>query len=135
MVDLASDLIGPLCRIDDLADGHSRGFDPLGEGRDSMFVVRQGARLFGWRNACPHYDRARMAWKKDQFLNAERTQIVCGAHGAMFTIDTGACTIGPCLGQSLTAVALAVRDGALFVVPPFAPARPNRKPDHAQTNR
>ena len=123
---LATDLIGPLCRIEDLVDGHSRGFDPLGEGRDSMFLVRRGDALFAWRNACPHYDRARMAWKKDEFLNADRTQIVCGAHGAMFTIDTGECTIGPCLGQKLTAVNVVLRDGAVYVVAPYAPARPQK---------
>lgn len=134
-IDLHAGLIGPLCRIEDLAEGHSRGFDPLGEGRDSMFVVRQGDRLHAWRNACPHYDRARMAWKKDEFLNADHSQIVCGAHGALFTIDTGECTLGPCLGQRLSAVTIAVREGAVYVVPPYAPARPQRRIAHAQTDR
>jgi nitrite reductase/ring-hydroxylating ferredoxin subunit len=128
---LTTDLIGPLCRVDDLPDGHSRGFDPLGEGHDSMFIVRQGARLHAWRNACPHYDRARMAWKKDEFLNADRSQIVCGAHGAMFRIDTGECTIGPCLGQRLRAVELVQHEGAVYVVAPFAPSRPQRKRPNA----
>lgn len=129
------DLIGPLCRIDDLAEGHSQGFDPLGEGRDSMFIVRKDGRLHAWRNSCPHYDRARMAWKKDEFLNADRSQIVCGAHGALFTIDTGECTLGPCLGQQLTAVALHIEDGKVWVVPPYAPARTQRRIAHAQADR
>ena len=135
MAALTIELIGPLCRADDLEDGHSRGFDPLGEGHDSMFIVRQGAHLFAWRNACPHYDRARMAWKKDEFLTADRSQIVCGAHGAMFRIDTGDCTIGPCLGKRLQAVELAIRAGAVFVVPPYAPSRPKRKLPDAPQNR
>ncbi len=129
------DLIGPLCRLDDLAEGYSRGFDPLGEGRDSMFIVRKDGRLHAWRNSCPHYDRARMAWKKDEFLNADRSQIVCGAHGALFTIDTGECTLGPCLGQQLTAVTLHIEDGKVWVVPPYAPARPQRRIAHAQADR
>ena len=78
-----------LCRLDELADGRSKGFDPLGEGRDTMFVVRHGAEVFGYRNACPHYDFARMAWKKDEFLNADHTLIQCGAHGALFRIEDG----------------------------------------------
>lgn len=111
----------PLCRIDDLADGRSRGFDPLGEGRDTMFVVRRGERLHAWRNACPHHDHARMAWKKNEFLNGDRTQILCAAHGALFAIEDGECTLGPCLGQRLTPVALAVRNGEVFVAGPYEP--------------
>lgn len=86
-----------------------------------MFIVRQGNALFGWRNACPHYDHARMAWKKDEFLNAARDKIVCGAHGALFEIDTGVCTLGPCLGQSLTKVALTIQNGAVYLSGPYAP--------------
>lgn len=104
-----------LYRVDDLIDGRSRGFDPGGTGRDTMFVVRQGARLFGYRNACPHYDRARMAWKKDEFLNGDRSHILCAAHGALFRIDDGECVIGPCLGQRLSPVALGVRDGWVWL--------------------
>ena len=123
---LTIDPIGPLCRLDDLIDGHSRGFDPLGEGRDSMFIVRKGEVLHAWRNACPHHDRARMAWRKDEFLTADRSQIVCGAHGALFDIDTGTCTLGPCLGQHLAPVALRVVAGVVYVLPPYAPGRIRR---------
>ncbi len=108
-----------LCRVEDLRDGHSRGFDPLGEGRDTMFIVRQGDRLFGWRNSCPHYDHARMAWKKDEFLSADRAKIVCGAHGALFEIESGLCVQGPCLGDMLTPVPLAVRGAEVFLCEPY----------------
>jgi nitrite reductase/ring-hydroxylating ferredoxin subunit len=111
----------PLCRLDALVDGASRGFDPLGEGRDTMFVVRRGDRVFGWRNACPHYDFARMAWKKDAFLNADGSRIQCSAHGALFRIEDGLCEVGPCVGQSLTPVPLAVRDGAIWLAGDYAP--------------
>jgi len=120
----------PLCRLDDLPVGQSRGFDPLGEGRDTMFIVRQGDRLYGYRNRCPHYDNVRMAWKKDEFLNSDRSRIVCGAHGALFEIDTGRCTLGPCLGDSLTPVALDLREGEVFLSHPYAPGlrpRPGRQ--------
>ena len=111
----------PLCQMADLIDGRSRGFDPLGEGRDTMFIVRRGDQLFAWRNACPHYDHARMSWKKDEFLNADRSRIICGAHGALFEIDTGRCVHGPCLNQTLTPVALDVRDGLVYLAGPYAP--------------
>ena len=110
-----------LCRLDELADGRSKGFDPLGEGRDTMFVVRRENEVFGYRNACPHYDFARMAWRKDEYLNADHTRIQCGAHGALFRIEDGLCVIGPCVGEALTPVPLEVRDREVWLSGPYAP--------------
>jgi nitrite reductase/ring-hydroxylating ferredoxin subunit len=98
-----------LCRLDDLTDGRSRGFDPRRSGQDTMFLVRRGERMHGWRDACPHHGGTPMAWRKDAYLNAKGDRIVCGAHGAQFDIETGACTHGPCLGQRLQPVAIVVR--------------------------
>lgn len=109
------EIVEPLCRLDDLVESKSRGFDPLGEGRDTMFLVRKGDAVYAWRNHCPHYDRARMAWKKDEFLDPSGQQIMCFAHGALFEIDSGICTLGPCLGQSLTPVDVEIRDGTVWV--------------------
>ena len=93
-----------LCRLDELPDGQSRGFDPTGTGRDTLFIVRQGERLHAWRNACPHVDGAPMAWRKDAYLSGDRRRIVCYAHGAQFDIASGECLLGPCLGQRLSPV-------------------------------
>lgn len=97
-----------LCRLDDIPDGDSRGFDPWGDGRDTVLVVRQGLRVHAYRDTCPHYGSTPMAWRKDAYLNGDRSRIVCSAHGAQFDIATGICTLGPCLGQSLEAVAVAI---------------------------
>ena len=102
----ATDIV--LCHLDDLPDGEALGFDPEGSGQDSILVVRQGARLHGYRDLCPHYGDTPMAWRRHAYLNAEGTYIVCAAHGALFEIDGGACVRGPCLGQALTPVKLAV---------------------------
>lgn len=93
-----------LANIDEIADGDSRGFDPEGSGRDTMFVVRQGNALHAYRNACPHVDGASLPWRKDAYLSADRRHIVCYAHGAMFDIASGICVLGPCEGQALTRV-------------------------------
>jgi nitrite reductase/ring-hydroxylating ferredoxin subunit len=100
-----------LCRLDEITDGGARGFDPQGDGRDTLFVVRRGARLYAYRDACPHVSGAPMAWRKDAYLNGDRSRIVCSAHGAQFDIATGLCTLGPCLGLSLARVALSVDGG------------------------
>ncbi len=98
-----------LCHLDDLPDGGARGFDPRASGRDTVFVVRQGEMLWGYENACPHHGTP-LPWRKDAYLNAAGDRIVCAAHGALFEIDTGVCTLGPCLGDALTPVSLTLHD-------------------------
>ncbi|HET6829471.1 MAG TPA: Rieske 2Fe-2S domain-containing protein [Ramlibacter sp.] len=113
----ASGRVVHLCDAGELAEGTSRGFDPTGTGRDTMFIVRS-AGLHGWRNACPHWGGTSMAWRKDAFLNREGTRIVCAAHGAQFDIASGLCTLGPCVGERLSRVELIESaDGSLLVDP------------------
>lgn len=95
-------------RASDLPEGSARGFDPQAAGRDAFFVVRHEGRLHAWRNACPHVDGAPMAWRRDAYLSADGRLIVCAAHGARFDIASGVCVLGPCVGQALTPVRVAV---------------------------
>ena len=107
-----------LCREDELAEGESRGFDPWNEGHDTVLLVRYRGSVRGWRDACPHHGGTPMAWRKDAYLNYDRNRIVCAAHGAQFDIESGACVLGPCLGQSLQRVGLAMReDGKIYIRP------------------
>lgn len=107
-----------LCHLDDLPDGGSRGFDPLATGRDTLFVVRRGPQLHAYVNACPHHGTP-MAWRKDAYLDGTGEHIVCAAHGAQFEIHSGLCTLGPCLGDRLTPVALSVgADGSVHIPAP-----------------
>ncbi len=95
-----------LCKLQEIADGDSRGFDPFDEGRDSVFVVRQGSTLKAYRNDCPHWPGSPMAWRKDAYLSSDKKNIACHGHGAEFEIETGLCIKGPCLGDSLKAVSV-----------------------------
>jgi nitrite reductase/ring-hydroxylating ferredoxin subunit len=106
-----------ICRADEVGEGQAHGFDPMDEGRDILFVVRWLGGLQAWRNACPHINGAPMAWRKDGYLSADGSRIVCHAHGAQFLPDTGLCVSGPCLGKKLTPVQIVVEtDGDLFAV-------------------
>jgi nitrite reductase/ring-hydroxylating ferredoxin subunit len=105
-----------LCHLSDLPDGGSRGFDPQQRGQDSLLVVRRGRQLWAYADACPHHGTP-MAWRKDAYLNAAGDRIVCAAHGAQFDIASGLCTLGPCLGQSLTRMRLSLQhDGEVHLV-------------------
>jgi nitrite reductase/ring-hydroxylating ferredoxin subunit len=94
-----------------LPDGASRGFDHLGQGRDTIFIVRKGSRIFAYFNDCPHVESAPLAWRKDEYLNKGKTHIICHGHGAEFTIDDGYCVLGPCIGKSLKEIKVDVSQG------------------------
>ncbi len=79
-----------------------------------VIVVRRGERFIAYRNQCAHMavplnllDRVAMSPNGELLL--------CDHHYATFRVDDGYCTEGPCMGESLTAVALDVRDGAVFI--------------------
>lgn len=99
-----------LCHLDEIPDGSACGFDTEGAGHDTVFVVRRGGRVHAWRDACPHHGTA-LPWRKNAYLSASGEHIVCAAHGALFEPQSGICTLGPCLGEALTPVAVQV-DGA-----------------------
>ena len=104
-----------LCHIDDIAEGRSIGVMPNDRGRDQVVLVRQGRRVYGYVNNCPHYDRAPLGWKKDEFLTADGQHIMCASHGALFRVADGACELGPCLGQSLQRLDIRVEGSAVYL--------------------
>ncbi|MFK7828708.1 MAG: Rieske (2Fe-2S) protein [Congregibacter sp.] len=104
-----------LCHISELQESRALGFDPFREGKASVFVIKKNASLYAYGDHCPHYGTTPLPWKKNEYLDKAGDVIVCAAHGARFDITTGICISGPCLGQSLSAIALHVRrDGQLF---------------------
>lgn len=112
--------VTPLCRLDDIAPGGSKGALPNHRGRDRVLLVRQGERVYAYVNNCPHYDRAPLGWKRDAFLNGDGTRIMCAAYGALFRIEDGVCEIGPCLGQALTRLRVEIRqDGVVWLLEPL----------------
>jgi len=108
-----------LCKLTDIEDGASKGVYPDKKGYDRILLVRQGNTVFGYVNICPHYGQSRLGWKKDEFLDGDRTAIVCASHGARFRIEDGYCELGPCLGQQLTAVKLEVTDNSVHLLEPI----------------
>lgn len=103
-----------LCRLDEIGDPGSKGFDDV-EGEPGFFVVRRGDAVFAYRNSCPHYG-APLDWKPDAFLSVDRTRILCSMHGALFNMDDGVCTAGPCPGEALEKVNISVRNGEIFII-------------------
>jgi len=103
-----------LCRFDELADPGAQGFS-FGSDvmRRDVLLVRQGAQIFAYENACPHQGTP-LDFLPDQLLTHDRKHLLCSTHGAIFEIATGYCVRGPCKGKSLRAIPCHVENG--FVV-------------------
>ena len=103
-----------LCTLDELADPASKGFEmDTGDGVVSLFVVRRDSEVRGYINSCPHTG-VPLEWVPDQFLDADGSFIECATHGALFTIEEGKCVSGPCAGDRLRPVRLAVEVGVIY---------------------
>lgn len=104
-----------LCKLEELEDGSAKGFDPENSGSDTIFIVRQGEQVFGYKNSCPHIPEATLEWKKDAFLRGNPSKIFCSGHGALFNIEDGLCVQGACLGQSLQPLELVVENSEIYL--------------------
>jgi nitrite reductase/ring-hydroxylating ferredoxin subunit len=89
-----------LCLESQLEEGNAKGFDPWGEGRDTVIALLWHGSVRVYRNLCPHLNVS-MQYRKDRFMSGDRQHIVCFAHGALFRPESGECVLGPCLGQGL----------------------------------
>lgn len=104
-----------LCRLEEIPEGEGLGFTVgEGEARQLIFVLRQGARVYGYRNSCPHIGTP-LDMVPDRFLTYDKRHILCMTHGARFRIQDGYCFAGPCAGQRLGAIAVRVTDGAVIL--------------------
>jgi nitrite reductase/ring-hydroxylating ferredoxin subunit len=104
-----------VCRLSDLGPQGARAFT-LGEGDWPLrgVVVRLGETVRGYLNRCPHAGHP-LNLLPERFLTPDGTLLLCSSHGALFEKDTGYCVAGPCVGRSLTAVALEVRLGFVLL--------------------
>ena len=108
------DLTRVVCPLAELGNG-ARGFT-IGGGDWPLrgFVVRVGDSVRGYLNRCPHAGHP-LDLLPQRFLTADGTLILCSAHGALFEKASGYCVAGPCLGRSLTPIALQVKCGLVLL--------------------
>ncbi len=114
-----------LCQLEDIPEGKSRGFLPIRR-EDQVLAVRKGDEVFVYMNSCPH-EWVPMDLRKDYFLTGNGEEIMCYAHNAHFTIETGFCTTGPCINKELIKVPHRIENGAV-IVPLELPKTPSCRP-------
>jgi nitrite reductase/ring-hydroxylating ferredoxin subunit len=86
-----------------------------GDARVSLIVTRRDETVSCFRNRCTHANYP-LQRADGRIVVQEGRFMVCGAHGASYTLSEGACAGGPCNGASLARVAIEVRDGAVFTL-------------------
>lgn len=108
-----SEIAGPesgsqLCTLADL-QGRQAITRTFGEGRDQreVFIMVHAGKVVAYLNDCPHRHLP-LNFHPDRFLEPEGQFILCTNHIALFRIDDGYCTEGPCPGQWLTPMAIRV---------------------------
>ena len=91
-----------LCRLTDIPEPGAKGFDfRVGDQVFAGFVVRKAGLVLGYVDVCPHAGWP-LAPLPDRYLTRDAERLFCGGHGALFRVEDGLCTSGPCEGDQLT---------------------------------
>jgi len=89
-----------------LKNGEGRRFEiQLGEQSKPAFVVGFEDQQYAYQNNCPHRGM-QLDWAPGEFFDEAGRYLICSTHGALFEPQSGKCVSGPCIGQSLKAVAI-----------------------------
>ncbi|MBF0335764.1 MAG: Rieske 2Fe-2S domain-containing protein [Alphaproteobacteria bacterium] len=106
----------PLCPVESIEDPGSAGFviETTDGRKRAIMVVQANGHLRGYVNHCPHRGHP-LDFTPGRFLDLTRTFVLCASHGALFSVETGRCLAGPCLGDGLEPVALVVAGGMIMV--------------------
>jgi nitrite reductase/ring-hydroxylating ferredoxin subunit len=101
-----------LCGSDELAErGKGVVFDVmLWHQPARAFALRIDGQVVAYINRCAHVP-TELDWNPGEFLDADRTTIVCAVHGAQYAPQSGHCLGGPCGRARLMPVAVSESDG------------------------
>lgn len=97
----------PVCEAAELPDEQARGVEVDGQ---SVVLVKRDGQVHAYLNWCPHLG-IELNFMPDQFLDSDGEFLMCANHGALFEIDSGHCLSGPCSGDALMKIEVAVIDG------------------------
>ena len=105
-----------LCKLSEIPEQGGKEV-VLGEGDYAFRIVllRFAGGVRAFRNRCAHV-HIPLNYGPDEFHVLDGDVLMCAHHGAMYRIADGFCFDGPCEGASLTAIPVAVTDGAVVVI-------------------
>ncbi len=79
------------------------------------FVVAFGGEIYAYVNKCPHR-YTELDWLPGEVFDDEGLYLICATHGAVFEVNSGLCTDGPCKGLSLDRVQVREVDKHVILV-------------------
>ena len=96
-----------ICNLDDIEHESAREFQKDGQ---PIVVAKFDGQVHAYINWCPHLG-IELNFMPDQFLDSDGEFLMCANHGALFEIDSGHCLSGPCSGDALMKIEVAIIDG------------------------
>jgi nitrite reductase/ring-hydroxylating ferredoxin subunit len=103
-----------ICNLDDISDGESIGLTvEIGGNAKMLIAVRRGDSAYIYINSCPHIG-APLDLQPGNFLTHDKKHLLCSTHGALFEIDTGHCTFGPCKDDHLEVLPIKIENGEIL---------------------
>lgn len=107
-----------LCAASDVVDGNAKVVGVRSAGAPlELVVVREGETVCAYINECAH-NGVPLNLLDDFAVESRGHQMHCDHHYAAFRFGDGYCTVGPCEGESLTRVPVAVHGGRVVVTRP-----------------
>ena len=99
---------------EEIPEREARSFEtPNG---DTIFITQRDGAFFAYQNICPHL-KVELEFLENQFLDQDGEYIQCSTHGALFEVESGECISGPCIGDKLEKVNIAVHsDGGIYII-------------------
>jgi nitrite reductase/ring-hydroxylating ferredoxin subunit len=106
-----------ICSADALMDGGDGvRFEIVQQGSEMpAFAIRYKGRVYAYLNRCGHVP-TELDWTAGKFFDLSGLYLICATHGALFAPDSGACLGGRCQGRGLMPVAVAERDGSIYLI-------------------
>ncbi len=93
----------------------ARGFTMRVRGKSvEGFVVRKGDRYYAYENVCQHL-AVTLDLKDENFFTHDKRHLQCQMHGAIYEIETGLCTEGPCQGARLVSLPLREEEDQIVI--------------------
>jgi nitrite reductase/ring-hydroxylating ferredoxin subunit len=104
-----------LAQLEEVADGGALLLELGQEGAPfRIILLRSGGEVFAYVNRCAHFG-VPLATRVEHLGLAAHQTIRCSVHYARYRWRDGFCEFGDCLGESLLAIPVVVREGVVIV--------------------
>jgi nitrite reductase/ring-hydroxylating ferredoxin subunit len=89
----------------------------FGEGHDCLriLLLRAGGDIHAYRNCCAHF-HIPLNYEPGVFHVLDCRVLMCAHHGAMYGIADGVCFDGPCKGESLQKIPIAIVEDQVVLI-------------------